>query len=49
LPPRAKGKPLAATIAEVYDRIERRIDPALLITLRARAERPATAQPPAGG
>ena len=34
----AHGKPLAATIEEAYDRIERHSDPALFITLRPREE-----------
>ncbi len=40
----AKGKPLAATIEETYERIERHGDPALFITLRPREEALALAE-----
>src|SRR5271165_3888907 len=40
----ARGKPLAATIEETYDRIARHGDPALFITLRPKAEALAEAE-----
>ena len=40
----ANGKPLAATIEETYDRIDRHGDPALFITLRSKAEALAEAE-----
>jgi allophanate hydrolase len=40
----AQGKPLAATIEEAYERIERHSDPALFITLRPKAEAVAAAE-----